>query len=216
MTAQTTQTNTSSDAIPGDLSSVDILAETTGKGSKKISSFFDLIDSAVEQPSTEKDGKPIVYTSPLSGSDSSTLAMLFGMLFDKAALNADPEVLGRININTAPEGVLRALPGLTPEQVDMILSARPDFASGDGVAEIYQSPAWLISEAGIPASTVKSLEKYITTKTQVYRLQTTGYFEGGGPMVRLEAVIDVNAGLPRILYYRNLSELGKAINTGGQ
>jgi hypothetical protein len=36
-----------------------------------------------------------------------------------------------------------------------------------------------------------------------------GYFDQGGIAARYEAVIDTNAGLPRIIYWRNLSELQK-------
>ena len=34
----------------------------------------------------------------------------------------------------------------------------------------------------------------------------------GGPMARVEAVIDTNGGKPRIVYWRDLSELGKGFD----
>jgi hypothetical protein len=52
----------------------------------------------------------------------------------------------------------------------------------------------------------------------VYRIQSIGYFEKGGPVARVEAVVDTNPinpglpGSPRILYYRDLTELGRAID----
>ena len=44
-------------------------------------------------------------------------------------------------------------------------------------------------------------------RSQVYRFQSVGTFEGGGPAFRIEAVIDTNAGRPRIVYRRDLTEL---------
>jgi hypothetical protein len=41
----------------------------------------------------------------------------------------------------------------------------------------------------------------------VYRIEAIGYLEGGGPVARVEAVIDLNQGAPRILYYRELTDL---------
>jgi hypothetical protein len=71
-----------------------------------------------------------------------------------------------------------------------------------GVAgPIYQTPAWLITEAGLQPQQMRTLERYITARPQVYRVQVLGYFEGG-PSVRVEAVIDTNAGRPRVSYWR--------------
>jgi hypothetical protein len=39
-----------------------------------------------------------------------------------------------------------------------------------------------------------------------------GYFDQGGFMARIEAVIDTNGGRPRIIYWRDLSELGKGFD----
>ena len=49
----------------------------------------------------------------------------------------------------------------------------------------------------------------MTATTSTYRVQSVGSFGKGGPIARIEAVIDTNAGKPRIVYWRDLSELGK-------
>jgi hypothetical protein len=41
----------------------------------------------------------------------------------------------------------------------------------------------------------------------VYRVHAIGYITGGGPVSRVEAVIDTNLGLPRIIYFRDLGDL---------
>jgi hypothetical protein len=42
-------------------------------------------------------------------------------------------------------------------------------------------------------------------------VQVLGYFDQGGPAVRLEAIIDVNSGYPRIVMVRDLTELGRGL-----
>ena len=41
----------------------------------------------------------------------------------------------------------------------------------------------------------------------LYRVQALGYFNGPGPTARVEAVIDTHSGRPRIIMWRDLTEL---------
>ena len=59
---------------------------------------------------------------------------------------------------------------------------------------------------------MQAIERYITARTFVYRIQSIGYFDGGGPMTSVEAVVDVSSGTPHIVYYRDLTGLGKAFD----
>jgi hypothetical protein len=111
--------------------------------------------------------------------------------------------------------VLSALPGFQDSDVQAILNARPDPSSTQAPDAIFQTPAWLYTEANISPSTLQTADRYITANTQVYRVQAIGYFDGGGPTARIEAVIDTNAGRPRIVYWRDLTELGKGYDLSG-
>src|SRR5262249_14269102 len=127
------------------------------------------------------------------------------------------EIPARLNVNTAPPEVLTALgslaQGLADTDIEKLLSIRPSLTSGELLSDpIYQTPTWLLTEAQISASALVYLEPYITTRTQVFRVQSVGYFEGKGPAVRVEAVIDTNMGRPRIVAYRNMTDLGKGWN----
>ena len=97
--------------------------------------------------------------------------------------------------------------------VEKILSIRPSLTSGELLTNpIYQTPTWLLTEAQIDAALLTALDQFITTRTQVFRVQSVGYFEGKGPAVRVEAVIDTNNGRPRIVAWRNMTDLGKGWN----
>ena len=107
--------------------------------------------------------------------------------------------------NPTPQGLQ-----LTTSDVQTILSTRPALNSDQPVPEAFATPAWLLTEANLPMKTLTSLDKYFTTRSQVYKVQVQGVLDGPGAITaRVEAVIDTNGGRPRILAYRNLSELGK-------
>jgi hypothetical protein len=142
-------------------------------------------------------------------SDPSSIRQLFPQVYDKLTTVTTPDMPGRLNINTASQVVLSALPNIADADVQAIMNMRPSPSSNTTPDAIYQTPIWLYTEANVPLSKLQSLDRYITAKTQVYRVQSVGYFEGGGPTARIEAVIDTNGGRPRIIYWRDLTELGR-------
>jgi hypothetical protein len=76
----------------------------------------------------------------------------------------------------------------------------------------FQSLAWLVISANLDPTKVGAMDTYFTSRTTVYRVQAIGYFDNGGPVARIEAVIDTSNGNPRIVMWRDLSELGKGYN----
>jgi type II secretory pathway component PulK len=152
----------------------------------------------------------IIYPSPLN--DPSKLSQLLPLLLDETSTTQNQELPARINVNTASATVLAGLPGLTPADVQGIVDNQPNYTSGTAPDPMYQTPAWLISLANLSPSKLQALEPYITARSQVYRVQAVGAFDSGGPTARIEAVIDMNHGRPRIVSYRDLTELGKGFD----
>lgn len=186
------------------------------QASKKIESMFDLVNSQVSVPNEDPKAPATLYTSPLKDIDAQRA--LLPKLFEKATTSQDAEGPARINLNTAPEEVLMTLTGvpnsgLTEADVQNIAGLRPSPSSADTAATVFQSPAWLLTEANIKLDTVKRIEKYVTTRSQVYRLQVIGRIENG-PSARIEAVIDINGGRPRLLFWRDLTEAGGTAVSG--
>lgn len=144
----------------------------------------------------------------------------------------------RININTAPPELVSALilsalqmnaqkkaggtPSPTtamqteltnaPTNTTNILTTRPALDVSDSPDPVFQTPTWLYTRANVDAKTLTILDPYITTTSQVFRVQSEGELDISGPSARVEAVIDTNGGLPRIVYWRDLTELGKSSN----
>jgi type II secretory pathway component PulK len=181
---------------------------TAGGGrARPIASLFDLINSSVSIPASTPGAPPTVMQSPLNDPSQST--QLLPVMFDQLTTVNSAEIPARININTAPAAVLAALPGIAETDAQTILERRPDPTSGNAPDAIYQTPAWLITQANLSPKTLSSLDRYITAQSQVYRVQAVGYFDGGGPSARIEAVIDTNQQNPRILMWRDLTDLGR-------
>jgi hypothetical protein len=210
----TASSNTST--VQGTLANYQL--QYTKSGKTTFTSFFQLVNASVNIQSTDKNGKTITtsYASPLN--DIGKQRALMPLLFSVATLFQQAEIPARINVNTAPPELLTSvqalsvsLPGsasLADTDIANVVQMRQQATGQPG--DIYATPTWLLTEANINPLVLAALDPYITTRSQVYRVQSVGYFDGGkGPAVRLEAVIDTNAGRPRILAWRNLSDLGK-------
>lgn len=178
-----------------------------GSRGQSISSLYSLINSTVTVPASSPNTQAQTYPSPLN--DPGVQQQYLPIILDKLTTQNATEIPARININTAPEAVLYTLPSLQPTDVQTIIAMRPNPASGQPTDPSYLTPAWLVTLANLSPSTLSSLEQYITGRSQVYRVQAVGHFDGGGPTARIEAVIDTNGGRPRITYWRDLTEVGK-------
>jgi len=175
---------------------------------RSLESLYDLLNSKVLIPD-KNSGKATAFACPLN--DPESVGKLLPLVLDKLTAIRESEIPGRINVNTASKAILLALPGLSGSDVQNILAQRPK-AGPDMLDPLYQTPAWLITKANLKPQTLRTLDKYITTRSQVYAMQVLGYLEEGGPSARFEAVLDTNKGHPQVVYWRDLTELGKGFD----
>jgi hypothetical protein len=192
------------------ITAVEKSLETASSSGGRIASIMDLISTRVTLPRTGESGpfgtgdqqETVVVNCPLN--ESSRLNELLPSILDLVTTTEPVEMVPRVNAVTAPREVLLGLPGLTETDVDGIINARDGLYSDDPTAT---SAAWLVTSAGLTTAKFKALERYVTGTTMVYRVEAVGYLAAGGPVARVEAVIDTNQGSPRILYYRELTDL---------
>ena len=192
------------------------IAADTSSGTKKlqpIKSLWSLVNATVSvKTGTGKTQKTITYPSPLNSTDQQR--ELLPKLLDGCTITQQLDLTPRLNINTASTTVLNAIAsafGITDANMQTILSTRPT-PTDPGIDPIFKTPAWLLTEANLDLKTIKLLDQFITTRPQVYRFQSVGYAERGGPVSRIEAVVDANQGRPRIVFWRDISELGKGFD----
>ena len=177
-------------------------------GSVTINSLFDLVDITVE---VNIGGTDTELESPWA-SDANSMKTDLPELFDALRTSDSDVVEGRININQARSEVLMGIPEMTDAMVDSIIGARVIGENGEAPAdfpESYATVGWLLSEKIVDLEQIRKLDKYITTRGDVYRVQVIGYFERGGPYARLEAIIDTIEDQPTVVFQRELSDLGR-------
>jgi type II secretory pathway component PulK len=178
---------------------------------KTLASRFELMNASVTWTiGTGRNQQEVRVTSPLA--DTSQQRTLLPLLLDKTTTQQATELPPRVNVLTAPRAVLSTLPGLNDTDVQNLMDHRPDPLSGQAPDDIFKTPAWMITEANVTTAKMQALERYVTSRTQIYRIQIVAQFDNGGPSARVEAVIDINNGKPRILMYRDLTELGRGFD----
>lgn len=175
----------------------------------QIPSIYSLVGAQV---SAKINNKQTTLKSPWANNASSMGQSLPDVL-DKLTLVDDPFIQGRINVNVAPYEVLMGVPGMTQALAQQIVAAQ-NLGANTSTSGSSQSPrattAWLVAEGLVSsATTMAQMDPYITSHGAVYRVQSIGYFDQGGPFVRLEAVIDASVNPPRILNMRDLTDLGR-------
>ena len=192
----------------------------TAVNKKRLKSLLDLRNTRIALPKVAgaaADAPTVVIYSPLN--DPTQLPLLLGKLLDATTTTTLVEMAPRININTAPREVLMTLTaiagssmnppgaasaGFTEADVNSIISKREGLNPTDPAT---LTGAWVLNDAGMSPDTFKLIEKYITGRSMIYRIHSIGYFGEGGPIARVEAVIDTNQGAPRIIYFRDLTDL---------
>lgn len=186
--------------------------DLTQGAAQQISSLYELIDAEVE---AEINGQTTTLQSPWS-SGAGNLQESLQTLFDVLTTTAAQTIDGRVNINQARREVLLAIPEMPADVVEAIVSTQLIGTDGAPLSDRLRrrsSPGWLLVEGLTDVTTMRKLDRYITTRGDVFRLQVLGHFDRGGPVVRLEAVIDRVEFPPRVVSRRDLTPLGPGYRT---
>lgn len=187
------------------------------QGSRQLTSLWDYVDTyvAFRKPAGGGMAAQTAYlSSPFIRANKEQIRASLTTLLDKCTLDAEYEIPARININTCPADVLIAM-GINESDAEKLVQYRPTPDMDPSMIAYYKTPAWLVTEAELSVDVIKLFSQFITTYSQVFRFQVVGYFEFRGPQVRLEVVVDANNGRPRILHWRDLTDLGKGYNFSG-
>ena len=101
---------------------------------------------------------------------------------------------------------------MTEEIATAIIAAQRLDSNGQPSLETirqHTTTAWLYAESLVDLPGMVNLDPYITSHGDVYRVQVLGFFDGGGPVTRIEATIDSTELPPRVVAQRDLTELGR-------
>jgi hypothetical protein len=178
-----------------------------------IESLASLMGKDVKVNITNADGtKGAPLPSPWNSDDASTIASALPDLLEKLTTTKDEFLEGRVNINQARREVLLCIPTMTEEIVNAIVAAQRLDSNGqislDTIRQ-HTTTSWLYTEGIVDLPGLINLDPYITAHGGVYRAQVIGFFDGGGPVSRIEAMIDSSKLPSRIIAQRDLNELGR-------
>lgn len=127
------------------------------------------------------------------------------IVLDKLTTQANNTLTGRINVNTAPAGILAMLPEVDENLAQQIVEARPNVE-----AEAKRTPAWLFTKGLVNAEIFKRIAPMLTARSVQFRVRCVGFGWPHGKFRTLEAVVDVS-GPPRIVYLRDITRAGPPV-----
>jgi uncharacterized membrane protein YgcG len=174
----------------------------TARGRTRISSVFDLIDKRVSvQFEGDEEATILAPAFPLE-----LAGVYLPLLMDSVTVNPAATIPGRININEAPGSILIGIPGMTEEIVDAILSARLDVDPAD---PNWEHESWPLVQGIVSLEEMRMLAPFLCAGGDVYRAQVVGYYQDGEASARAEVIVDATADVPRVVFWRDLSHLGR-------
>jgi len=113
-------------------------------------------------------------------------------ILENFTLNTATQLDGRINLNTAPQAVLEALPGATTDIVNAILSMQDN---------TFTSLADLGNVAGITVDLIRQWADLVSVGSQTFIIRSVG--ESGKATVTLEALVKITDGKATVVKYLN-------------
>jgi len=174
-------------------------------GRTQLAQVLDLIGKKV-QVKFEGDDKPTVIESPFPDGPIA-MGVYLPRLMDHVTVNAAPIIPGRINVNQAPKTILAGIPGMTEEILTEILSRRVTDPDEENANLLHET--WLLTEAIVTLDEMRLLTPFVTGGGDVYRAQVVGYFDDGEASARMEVILDATAVPPTVVFWRDLSHLGR-------
>jgi Type II secretion system (T2SS), protein K len=183
----------------------------TAGGQFKVNSLYDLIGVQVQ---ININGTNTTLDSPWS-SETSTINSYLPKMMALLTIKSGNTIDGRLNINHARRETIRGLPNMTDTIADAIVAGQAGAAANHGLSGEYSArgtTGWLLVNGIMDLTAIRTFDKYITAQGDVYRIQSVGYFEKGGPSARIEAVIDATEDPPAVVFMRDLTDLGRGFS----
>ena len=124
----------------------------------------------------------------------------FVQIADRLTTTQEGNIVGLVNVNTAPREVLLCLPDLDESDVDALLEKRTE-AETD-----LDSIAW-VAEA-LSREKAIAICEYITTRSFQFTADIVSVCENGRAFKRYRVALDARRSPPRTLYWKGLTHLG--------
>jgi len=124
----------------------------------------------------------------------------FEQIADRLTTSGEEDLVGLVNVNSAPRQVLLCLPELDESDVDALMAARADSDADLGTI------AW-VAEA-LPREKAVAAGDHITTRSFQFSADAVALSGDGRAFNRCRVVVDARTSPPRVLYHKDLTHLG--------
>ena len=124
----------------------------------------------------------------------------FEQVADRLTTSDEDELVGRVNVNTAPREVLLCLPGLDESDVTALMSARGETDAKTG------SVAWVAQ--ALPEEKAVGIGGQITTRSHQFSADIVAVSGDGRAFKRYRMVVDAAGEVPRVVYWKDRTHLG--------
>jgi DNA uptake protein ComE-like DNA-binding protein len=165
-----------------------------------------VLDLIGKQVQFSANGQQVRVNSPFEDNPVA-MALYLPQLMENCTVSDAATIPGRVNINQAPREILLGIPGITAEIVEEIINRRNVETDSADASRQYET--WLLSEGIVTLDEMRQLTPFITAGGDVFRAQIVGYYQGGGPSSRAEVVFEATGATPRVLFWRDISHLGR-------
>ncbi len=157
---------------------------------------LDLVGAVVQVPVTNPqppaDGRSNVTSKPIRNpfsSDLSEIRNYLGRVLDTATTDSSPFTTGRIDVSEAPAVVIASVPGIDLALAQRIVQQRAS-NSGSSANEPRDTIAWLLDGGLVDIAKLKAVEPYLSSRNDVYTVQSIGYRDSLSPVYRCTVTID--------------------------
>ena len=190
-----------SDSGAGSLSAAGWVIDWRVAGRYTLKSGLDLVDATLSIEVASGAGgasggsggpRPVRQTlsSPLVSSSSDFRLRLAKLLSETTAVQ-QPILEGRVDITGASAVVLAAVPGMTPELAQKLVQAREQGEGATmGTEPSILSIGWLVDKGIVDWAKLRELEPHLTTRSDVFSLQSVGFRDDRTPVFRSTVMID--------------------------
>jgi hypothetical protein len=201
-----TQNNNAGNVQSGGAWSVDLMdqLDLSGGGGTQLNQILDLIGSTV---TVGQGDRARSYDSPFP-EDPIAMALYLPIIMDALTTQEGFFMPGRLNINECPAELLYGLSLLTEEQVQSIIELR----ELDSEDPNRRHETWLMTEGIVTLQEMRTLTALTTCGGDIFRAQIVGYYEKGGAAHRSEVIIDASTVNPKLVFFRDLSHLGRGFD----
>lgn len=179
-----------------------------GGGTTTINSLYQLIGASAKATA---NGKSTTFQSPWV-TDPGKMKSYLPDMFDKLTTVDGPYIEGRININLAGREILQGIPNMTESLLQTILAAQMTSSTGESLSSQsadHATTGWLVFQNLMTLSQLAQFDPFLTARGDMFHAQVVGYFDSGGPVTRIEAVIDSTHFPPQPVFLRDLTDLGR-------